>query len=50
MIWHYTVGKSFVSIVNDGYIKPATTYLPVGESLSSGSRLNSFGNLRSRRD
>jgi hypothetical protein len=31
MFWHYTSANHYVSIVNDGMIMPATTYVPVGE-------------------
>ena len=31
LIWHYTVGSSFTSIIEDGLIRPATGYIPVGE-------------------
>jgi hypothetical protein len=31
MIWHYTVGPSFESILDDGFIRPATAGVPIGE-------------------
>ncbi len=31
MLWHYATGNHYVSIVKDGLILPATTYVPVGE-------------------
>lgn len=31
LLWHYTVGRYFESILADGYIKPTTAYITPGE-------------------
>jgi hypothetical protein len=31
MIWHYNADRSFISILSDGFIKPATTHVTPGE-------------------
>jgi hypothetical protein len=31
MPWHYTVGRSFSKIISDGFIRPDTMYVPLGE-------------------
>lgn len=31
LVWHYTDNQSFLRILNDGIIRPATAYVPAGE-------------------
>ena len=31
MVWHYTILDAFRSILRDGFIKPATQFVPPGE-------------------
>jgi hypothetical protein len=31
LIWHYTADRNFQSIIKDGFIRPATTYIAPGE-------------------